>query len=82
MQFLEQVLLYILPHENYPVAITRVTHSFLLYSVIVSILSIAGTDCRLVELGKVANKTAGKVSRVPIAVSVNHKPGPYRYMVK
>nr|CAB3262650.1 uncharacterized protein LOC100181368 [Phallusia mammillata] len=32
--------------------------------VIVSILSIAGTDCRLVELGKVAQKTSGKVSIV------------------
>lgn len=29
----------------------------------VSIVSIEGTDCRLVELGKVADKTAGKVIR-------------------
>ncbi|XP_076816463.1 uncharacterized protein LOC143462264 isoform X1 [Clavelina lepadiformis] len=32
--------------------------------VIVSILSIAGTDCRLVQLGKIADKTAGKVNVV------------------
>lgn len=35
--------------------------SILLNSIVVSILSIEGTDCRLVELGKVADKTAGKV---------------------
>ncbi|XP_078491585.1 circularly permutated Ras protein 1 [Ciona intestinalis] len=34
--------------------------------VIVSMMSIVGTDCRLVELGKVASKTAGKVSIVDL----------------
>lgn len=36
--------------------------SFITLSVTVSVLSIEGTDCRLDELGRLADRTGGKVS--------------------
>lgn len=41
-------------------------------SVTVSVLSIEGTDCRLDELGRLADRTGGKVRSVVMCVNICH----------
>ena len=45
---------------------------FLHLSVTVSLVSIKGTDCRIVELGQVADKTGGQVKCFAIIITITY----------
>jgi hypothetical protein len=42
------------------------TFEFLLFRVIVSVVTMAGTECKLVELGQVAEITGGQVCKAQV----------------
>lgn len=68
-----KALVLILPNERSWCTV-MILRFLLFFSVTVSVLSIEGTDCRLDELGKLADRTRGKVRRtVTMAKHMTHQ---------